>query len=413
MSINHMNFLRQISLFVIVIVFLMHPSAVEAKSLFGIFSGKKNLDYQQLFQDVYQKIKDEYVEETPDKKLIEAALAGMLSSLDPYSTFLDEKDTQAILDATTGEFSGIAVEVTLEKGRLKVISPYEDGPAFKAGVRAGDIINSIDKEPTYGRTLSNLADSLKGTAGTVVHLTIMREGLDIPLEVKIKREVIKLITVSSKLIDDNIIYININTFNAKTSDEIEQQYNLRSKQTDKLIKGLIIDMRWNPGGLFDQAVETSNLFLVPGQPIVSVRGRSAESYQEYYADGRDITEGLPIVLLVNEGTASAPEIVIGALQGNKRAIVVGTKTFGKASMQSVIPISEHTAIKFTTAKYYTPEGNSIHGVGLIPDIVVNGSNEETNKESKTSFKKNHKFVDSQMRRAIEVIQQDYFKPLNQ
>ncbi len=408
-----MNFLRQISLFVIVIVFLMHPSAVEAKSLFGIFSGKKNLDYQQLFQDVYQKIKDEYVEETPDKKLIEAALAGMLSSLDPYSTFLDEKDTQAILDATTGEFSGIAVEVTLEKGRLKVISPYEDGPAFKAGVRAGDIINSIDKEPTYGRTLSNLADSLKGTAGTVVHLTIMREGLDIPLEVKIKREVIKLITVSSKLIDDNIIYININTFNAKTSDEIEQQYNLRSKQTDKLIKGLIIDMRWNPGGLFDQAVETSNLFLVPGQPIVSVRGRSAESYQEYYADGRDITEGLPIVLLVNEGTASAPEIVIGALQGNKRAIVVGTKTFGKASMQSVIPISEHTAIKFTTAKYYTPEGNSIHGVGLIPDIVVNGSNEETNKESKTSFKKNHKFVDSQMRRAIEVIQQDYFKPLNQ
>jgi len=380
----------------------------QSKSLLNIFSGKNNVDYQQVYQDVFARVQDEYVEEVSEKALTEAAIEGMLSSLDPYSGFLDEKNTRDIISSTKGEFSGIAVEVTMDKGRLKIISPYEDGPAFRAGIRAGDIITAIDHNATHGLSLSDLAEKLKGAVGSTVTLSIHREQTNETMDITITRTIVKLIPVSSKLIGEDVAYINISTFNAKTSEEIKEQYERMVKTAKKQIKGVVLDMRWNPGGLFDQAIETSSLFLKPDQPIVSVRGRSIESYQDYTSEGKDITNGLPIIILVNGGTASAPEVVVGALQDNKRAVVLGSKTFGKASMQSIIPLDETTAIKLTTAKYYTPSGASIHGHGIIPDIsvqdvAVDSQHKLTSLRGQRSLQ-----ADPQLRRAIELIKGDYF-----
>lgn len=383
--------------------------ATESKSLFKLISEPKKVDYQSLFEDVLTQVQEGYVEEVNDKKLIEAAIEGMLTSLDPYSCFLDEQSTRDIVNSTRGESSGIAVEITLDKKMLKVITPYENGPAFKAGIKAGDIITAINNEPTKDKTLSELAEKLRGPAGTTVTLSIYRESNEKIKDIKIVRDIIKMIPVSTQVIKNNVLYINITIFNAKTAHEIQHQYQQTMASIDaKSIKGVILDMRWNPGGLFDQAVAVSNLFLDPDQLIVTSRGRSPESNQSYYSDSTDITNGLPLIILANEGTASSPEVVVGALQDNKRAVIVGAKTFGKASMQSIIPLGNNTSIKLTTAKYYTPSGSSIHGSGITPDIMV--EDKEIAIPGKKTSLRGPQFLqhDPQLRRAISLIQSMHF-----
>lgn len=403
-----MNNITKTSVTILSFLFFIHSAEAENKSLLSLFSNKQEVNYQKIYLEAIQKIKDEYVDEVSEKQLVQAAIDGMLSSLDPYSRFLNEDSAREIVETTKGEFSGIAVEVTMdEKNRLQVISPYENGPAFKAGVKAGDLITAIDAENTYGLTLAELAKKLRGPIGSKVVLSIYREDLKESIDVKITRDIIKLIPVSATLIPDDIIYINIMIFNSKTAEEIKYQYSKLSSSSAKPLKGVILDVRWNPGGLFDQAIETSNMFLDNGKPIVSVRGRTQESHQDYYSEGSDITNGLPIVIIVNSGTASAPEIVVGALHDNQRAVLVGTKTFGKASMQSVVPMEDGSAMKMTTAKYYTPSGLSIHGYGIEPDIIVQDiekglKNRKINFHDEKSLKK-----DPQLRRAIELLKGNY------
>ena len=318
-----------------------------------------------LFGEAFEKIKNNYVEEVSSKELIEAAIEGMLGSLDPHSTFLNSDELNELKVQTKGEFGGLGIEVTLENGFVKVISPIDDTPASRAGIKAGDLITHLDDEPVLGMTLSEAVAIMRGKAGSKIKLTVSRDE-NKTLQVEITRAVIELKAVKAK-IQNNIGYIRVSSFNQKVDTQIIDAIS-KFKKKEKII-GYVLDLRNNPGGLLDQAVNVTDIFLNRGE-IVSTRGRFDRDGSRYNAIKSDLTNGLPLVVLINQGSASASEIVAGALQDHKRAIIMGTKSFGKGSVQTILPSGEKVALKLTTAKYYTPLGRSIQKTGIDPDILV-------------------------------------------
>jgi carboxyl-terminal processing protease len=322
-----------------------------------------------LFGDVFERIRADYVEEPDDAKLIESAVNGMLSSLDPHSSFLNAKDYQDMQVQTRGEFFGLGIEVTMENELIKVISPIDDTPAAKAGVLAGDIITHLDGEQVQGLTLREAVEKMRGPANSSITLTIMREGVDEPLKITVIRDVIRVQSVKHR-VEDDIGYIRIASFSEQTMEGLEKAIDkIEAAIPAEKLKGFVLDLRGNPGGLLDQAVLVSDAFLERGE-IVSTRGRHADEVQRFSARAGDLLETKPIIVLLNGGSASASEIVAGALQDHRRATVVGTRSFGKGSVQTIIPIGRAGAIRLTTARYYTPSGRSIQAKGIEPDIEV-------------------------------------------
>lgn len=321
-----------------------------------------------LFGEVMERAKATYVEEVDDKKLIEAAINGMLTSLDPHSSYLDAKDFKYMNEQTSGKFGGLGIEITMEQGVVKIVSPIDDTPAFRAGLKPGDYITNIDGETIIGMTLNEAVDKMRGKPGTKVKLTIRRVN-EKPFDVTLKREIIKTQSVKTDIKDKDVLYIRIGSFSEDVDKDIKKAFEKVKKERKEPLKGLVIDVRNNPGGLLDQAVAVSGLFLNHGE-VVSTRARNEEDTLRYMAKGEDITEGLPIVVLINNGSASASEIVAGALQDHKRAVIVGEKSFGKGSVQTVVPLGGYGAMRLTTARYYTPSGRSIQATGIEPDIIV-------------------------------------------
>ena len=324
-----------------------------------------------LFGDIFERVRADYVEEVSDETLIEAAVNGMLTSLDPHSSYLSPKNFRDMQTQTRGEFGGLGIEVTMENGYVKVVSPIDDTPAFRAGLKSGDLITHLDEEPVQGLTLSEAVEKMRGKVGSDLKLTIRRTGRE-PFEVTVTRDIIKIQSVRSRMEGDDIAYVRITSFSEQTTSGMERALNRLKEEAGGKLKGVVLDLRNNPGGLLDQSVKISDAFLNQGE-IVSTRSRRADEGQRFNAKPGDITDGLPIVILVNGGSASASEIVAGALQDHRRAIVLGTRTFGKGSVQTIIPLTGHGAIRLTTARYYTPSGRSIQAKGIDPDIVVEQS----------------------------------------
>jgi carboxyl-terminal processing protease len=323
-----------------------------------------------LFGDVFERVRADYVEKPEDSKLIESAINGMLQGLDPHSSYMDPKSFRDMQVQTRGEFGGLGIEVTMEEGLIKVVSPIDDTPAQKAGVMANDIITHLDDEAVQGLTLNQAVEKMRGAVNTKIRLKIMRKGQDKPVEVSITRDVIRVRSVRSRMEGDDVAYIRVTQFNEQTTEGVKKAITDLSAQTGDKLKGYVVDMRNNPGGLLDQAISVSDAFLERGE-IVSTRGRNAEETQRFNARAGDLTKGKPIIVLINGGSASASEIVAGALQDHKRATVLGTRTFGKGSVQTIIPLGAgNGALRLTTARYYTPSGKSIQAKGIVPDIEV-------------------------------------------
>jgi carboxyl-terminal processing protease len=322
-----------------------------------------------LFGDVFERVRAQYVEPVEDKELIENAINGMLTSLDPHSSYLDEDSFEEMQVQTEGKFGGLGIEVTMENGFVKVVSPIDDTPAYRAGVKAGDYITHIDGEQVMGMTLSEAVDKMRGTVGSPIEITVRREGEKEALTFNIVRDIIRIQSVRSRIYDDSIGYIRITTFNQNTYDGLEEAVNEIKDKLGNRTLGYILDLRNNPGGLLEQAVAVSDAFLEKGE-IVSTRGRNERDTKRDNATPGDMAEGLPIVVMINGGSASGSEIVAGALQDHRRALLLGTKSFGKGSVQTVIPLMGHGAMRLTTARYYTPSGRSIQAEGIAPDIKV-------------------------------------------
>ncbi|MAE50426.1 MAG: peptidase S41 [Micavibrio sp.] len=329
-----------------------------------------------LFGDVFERVRAQYVDEITDKDLVETAINGMLTSLDPHSSYLNEENFSDMQVRTRGEFGGLGIEVTMENGLVKVVSPIDDTPAFRAGIQAGDYIIQIDEEAVMGLTLSDAVEKMRGKVGTDIDLVIRRESEADPIDITITRDVIRIRSVRHHVEQDKIGYIRITTFNQNTEEGVKEAVNDIKNQLGNKLVGYVLDLRNNPGGLLDQAIAVSDAFLDKGE-IVSTRGRNASDTKRDNATSGDIADGLPIVVLINGGSASASEIVSGALQDHKRAILLGTKTFGKGSVQTVIPLPGHGAMRLTTARYYTPSGRSIQAKGIEPDIIVEPAKIET------------------------------------
>ena len=321
-----------------------------------------------LFGEVFDRVRTDYVEPVADDKLIEYALNGMLTSLDPHSNYMNEKSFADMRVQTKGEFGGLGIEVTMENGLVKVVSPIDDTPAAKAGIKPNDLIAEIDGTAVQGMTLSDAVEKMRGPIGTSVKITIVREGSKVPLPFTLKRDTIKIQSIKSRS-ENDVIYLRITSFSENTAEAMKLAYEKEKKNIGPKLKGIVLDLRNNPGGLLDQGIAVVDAFLDHGE-IVSTRSRKTEESRRYNATPGDIANGLPIVVLINEGSASASEIVAGALKDHKRAVILGMKSFGKGSVQTVIPIEGHGAIRLTTARYYTPSGVSIQAKGIVPDIVV-------------------------------------------
>ena len=320
-----------------------------------------------LFGEVFERVRADYVEKVEDSVLIEAAIGGMLTSLDPHSSYMNAKKFEDMQVQTKGEFGGLGIEVTLENGFVKVVSPIDDTPAFRAGMQPGDIITHLNGENVVGLSLEEAVERMRGAPNTSLTITVRREGRD-PFDVTIVRDIIRIQSVRHRN-EDGIGYIRVTTFNEQAQSGIDEAMNdLRAELGNKL-RGIVLDLRNNPGGLLEQAVSISDSFLEKGE-IVSTRGRKPEDAQRFNARPGDLAQGLPMVVLINGGSASASEIVAGALQDHRRAILLGTKTFGKGSVQTIVPLPQHGAMRLTTARYYTPSGNSIQAMGITPDIRV-------------------------------------------
>ncbi len=336
-----------------------------------------------LFGEVFERVRSEYVEPLDDQEIIENALNGMLSSLDPHSSYLNAERFKEMKIDTRGQFGGLGIEVTMESGFVKVVSPIDDTPAFRAGIKAGDFITQIDGEPVLGLTLSDAVKKMRGKVGSNIDLEIRREGEKAPIEMTITRDIIRIRSVKHRA-EGNVGYIRVTSFNQNSSAGVQTAISeLKEEIGDKMV-GYVLDLRNNPGGLLNQAIEISDIFLDQGE-IVSTRGRNEDDTKRDNATPGDLTDGLPIVVLINGGSASASEIVSGALQDHKRAIIMGTKSFGKGSVQTVMPLaSGNGAIRLTTARYYTPSGRSIQAKGIDPDIVVEPAKIELYEYSKIS-----------------------------
>ncbi len=320
-----------------------------------------------LFGDVFERVRSDYVEKPTDQELIESAITGMLSSLDPHSSYLNAKNFREMQVQTRGEFGGLGIEVTMESGLIKVVSPIDDTPAYRAGLKPGDFITQLDGEAVLGLTLAQAVEKMRGKVGSDIKLGIRRQGRD-PFDVTITRAVIKIRSVRSRL-EGKVGYVRVTSFNEQADKGVKKAMAKFKKEQGKELQGVILDLRNNPGGLLDQAINISDIFMDKGE-IVSTRSRKPEDTQRFNAKPGDMADGLPIVVLVNGGSASASEIVAGALQDHQRAIILGTKSFGKGSVQTIMPLSGHGAMRLTTARYYTPSGRSIQAVGIEPDIEV-------------------------------------------
>ena len=324
----------------------------------------------QLFTDIYARIKKDYVEEVGDEMLLEGAIRGMLGSLDPHSTYLSQDEFKELQIGTTGEFGGLGIEVGMENGFVRVISPIEDTPADKAGVKAGDVIIKLDETQVKGLTLNEAVKLMRGKRGTKILLTIVREGEAQPLEITVTRDVIRVKSVRGRILEPGYGYIRISSFQSKTTRNVIAAVEKLLKKSDQQLDGLILDLRNNPGGVLTGAVGVSDIFLADGELIVYTKGRVEDAELNYSASTHDTLNGAPIVVLINEGSASASEIVAGALQDHGRAVIMGQKSFGKGSVQTILPLKESAALKLTTARYYTPSGKSIQSEGIDPDILV-------------------------------------------
>jgi carboxyl-terminal processing protease len=335
-----------------------------------------------LFREVFNRVRTEYVDDIEKQKLVENAMNGMLTALDAHSGYMNAKDFGDMQIQTRGEFGGLGIEVTADDGLIKVISPIDDTPAAKAGLQPGDLITHIDSKLVTELTLNEAVDKMRGKPGTDVTLTIRRGGITSePMDVKLTRAIIKIISVKSRVVN-NVGYIRITTFNEKTISGLQTAVDDMQKQLGDKLLGYVIDLRNNPGGLLDQAIATSSYFLPADSEVVSTRGRQEEDTQRFYSRGGDHAKGKPMVVLINGGSASASEIVAGALQDYRRAVVLGTKSFGKGSVQTIIPVGNQGAIRMTTARYYTPSGRSIQAEGIEPDIVVEPAKVEEIKDDK-------------------------------
>jgi carboxyl-terminal processing protease len=321
-----------------------------------------------LFGDVLERIRADYVEEVDDPELIEAAITGMLRSLDPHSSYMPPRAYRDMREQIKGEFGGLGIEVTMENGLVKVVSPIDDTPAARAGMKAGDYITQLDDTPVMGLTLSEAVKKMRGPVNSEIRLLVARQGVEKPFEVKIIRDVIRVQSVRSRL-EGDMVYLRITSFTEQTESGLEKAMVRRKAELGNKFKGVVLDLRNNPGGALDQAIAVSDAFLDKGE-IVSTRGRRPEETHRYNAKVGDLAQGLPVAVLINSGSASASEIVAGALQDHHRALVIGTKSFGKGSVQSIIPLQGHGAIRLTTARYYTPSGTSIQAKGIEPDITV-------------------------------------------
>ena len=362
---------------VIVLFFLSFLAVSPANSK---ESKKETYEQLDLFGQVFDLVKSKYVEEVKSKDLIEAAINGMLSSLDPHSGFLVPKSYDDMQVDTKGSFGGLGIEVTQQDGFVKVVSPMDDTPAYKAGVLAGDFITFVDDKPMLGLSLSEAVEIMRGPVGSTIKLTIVREGLEDPIEVQVTRDVIKL-TAARVRIENNVVIMRVTTFNEQTMPNLEDGIKAVMEQIgEKEPKGFVLDLRNNPGGLLSEAISVTDLFLDQGE-IVSTRDREGKG-ERYKASKGDIAEGKPLVILINAGSASASEIVAGALQDHRRAIVLGTKSFGKGSVQSVLPMGQSGGIRLTTARYYTPSGRSIQALGVTPDIFLKFKRVEESEEDK-------------------------------
>jgi carboxyl-terminal processing protease len=351
-------------------LFVTQPRAV----LMGSSARAATSDtYRQLnlFGDVFERVRSDYVEKPDDSKLVESAISGMLTGLDPHSSYMDAKSFRDMQQQTKGEFGGLGIEVTMEDGLIKVVSPIDDTPASKAGIMANDIITNLDDEAVQGLTLNQAVEKMRGPVNTKIRLKIVRKGQDNPIEVTLVRDNIRVRSVRARTEGEDIGYIRITTFNDQTTEGLKREIgNLNNQIGADKLKGFIIDLRNNPGGLLEEAVTVSDAFLERGE-IVSTRGRNAEETQRRSAHPGDLTKGKQIIVLVNGGSASASEIVAGALQDHKRATLVGTRSFGKGSVQTIIPLgSGNGALRLTTARYFTPSGKSIQAKGIVPDIEV-------------------------------------------
>jgi carboxyl-terminal processing protease len=366
MSVKKQNYLLLVTGLVLgVLVSIGHGVLAEREA------SRATLPVEELrtFSDVFGRIKNDYVESVEDKELLENAIRGMLTGLDPHSSYLDVEQFKELQVGTTGQFGGLGIEVGMENGFVKVIAPIDDTPAQRAGIQAGDLIIRLDDTPVKGMTLNDAVKVMRGEPGTDIKLTIVREGLDKPLQVTITRDIIKVKSVKRRTLEPGYGYLRISQFQSKTADYLEDAIADLRKENDDNLKGLVLDLRNNPGGVLNGAVAVSDAFLTKGL-IVYTEGRIDDSRLRFNATPDDLLDGAPIVVLVNQGSASASEIVAGALQDHKRAIILGSKTFGKGSVQTILPLSGGTALKLTTARYFTPSGRSIQAEGITPDIEL-------------------------------------------
>ncbi len=352
-----------------------------AAALFGLFAsgagvvfadgGASSVPFDQLrtFSEVFGRIQKDYVEPVSDQKILEDAIRGMLAGLDPHSTYLDQEQYNDLRVGTTGQFGGLGIEVGMENGFIKVISPIDDTPAQRAGVEAGDLIIRLDEKPVKGMALEEAVKTMRGEPGSEIALTVVREKEARPFTIKIVRDIIKIRSVRSRMVEDGYGYVRISSFQSRTGEGLRKNFRDLEEANNGKLKGLVLDLRNNPGGVLNAAVTVSDAFLTSGL-IVYTEGRMEDSEFKYQATPNEILAGAPIVVLINAGSASASEIVAGALQDHKRAVIMGEKSFGKGSVQTVVPTSNGGAVKLTTARYYTPAGRSIQAEGIVPDILL-------------------------------------------
>lgn len=364
------SFVRSTFIFILVLLVGLQIATGQNEEESGNISPQGiPLDEIRTFTEVFSKIKNDYVEPVDDRKLLEDAIRGMLAGLDPHSAYLDKESYEELQEGTTGEFGGLGIEVGMEDGFIKVISPIDDTPAQKAGVKSGDLIIKLDETPVKGLSLNDAVNRMRGKPGTEITLTIIREGEEKPLQLTIVRDIIKVNSVRSKTLEPGYGYLRISSFQANTGPDLRTQLDTLKHDNNNDLKGLVLDLRNNPGGVLNAAVDVADVFLEKGL-IVYTEGRVKDSQLRFNAKPIDVLKNTPVIVLVNEGSASASEIVAGALQDHKRAVIMGQKTFGKGSVQTILPMSNEAAVKLTTARYYTPSGRSIQASGIVPDITI-------------------------------------------